>query len=85
MFIEKICSLRSWTHIKNIALNFSLFKFFFPFLLSIYNMVNSMDIYKSLNNSFGAVMKNPEILKFAPDLLKTKKCVSMKLKNYLVH
>ena len=48
-------------------------------------MVNSMDIYKSLNNSFGAVMKNPEILKFAPDLLKTKKCVSMKLKNYLVH
>ena len=83
MFIEKICSLRSWTHIKNIALNFSLFKIFFPFLLSIYNMVNSMDIYKSLNNSIGAVMKNPEILKFAPDLLKTN--VSMQLKNYLVH
>ena len=83
MFIEKICSLRSWTHIKNIALNFSLFKIFFPFLLSIYNMVNSMDIYKSLNNSFGAVMKNPEILKFAPDLLKNN--VSMQLKNYLVH
>ena len=83
MFIEKICSLRSWTHIKNIALNLSLFKFFFPFLRSIYNMVNSMDIYKSLNNSIGAVMKNPEILKFAPDLLKTN--VSMQLKNYLVH
>ena len=46
-------------------------------------MVNSMDIYKSLNNSIGAVMKNPEILKFAPDLLKTN--VSMQLKNYLVH
>ena len=33
-------------------------------------MVNSMDTYKSLN--IGTVMKNPEMLKFAPDHLNTK-------------
>ena len=30
-----------------------------------------MDIYKSLNISFVTVMKNPEMLKFVPDHLKT--------------
>ena len=34
-----------------------------------------MDIYKSLNITIGAVMKNPEMLKFVPDHLKTKKNV----------
>ena len=43
----------------------------------------SMDIYKSVKISTGTVMKNPEMLKFAPAHLKTKKCVSMQLKNYL--
>ena len=33
----------------------------------------SRNIYKSLNTSIGAVMKNPEMLKFVPDHLKTKK------------
>ena len=37
-------------------------------------MVDSMDIYKSLN-SIGTVMKNPEMLIFVPDHLKTKKNV----------
>ena len=36
-------------------------------------MVDSMDIYKSLNINIGTIMKNPEILKFVPDHLKTKK------------
>ena len=40
-----------------------------------------MDICKSLNISIGAVMKNPEMLKFVPDHLKTKKCVIMQLNN----
>ena len=30
-------------------------------------------------------MKNPEILKFFPDHLKTKKPVSMQSKNYIVY
>ena len=33
----------------------------------------SMDIYKSVKISIGTVMKNPEMLKFVPDHLKTKK------------
>ena len=36
-------------------------------------MVDSMDIYKSLNINIGTAVKNPEILKFLPDHLKTKK------------
>ena len=36
-------------------------------------MVDGMDIYKSLNINIGIVMKNPEMLRFVPDHLKTKK------------
>ena len=36
-------------------------------------MVDITDVYKSLNISIRAVMKNPETLKFVPDHLKTKK------------
>ena len=36
-------------------------------------MVDIMDIYKYLNISIGIVMENPEMLKFVPDHLKTKK------------
>ena len=36
-------------------------------------MVDSMDIYESLNITIVTAMKNPEILKFVPDHLKTKK------------
>ena len=39
-------------------------------------MVDSMDIYKSLNSSTATVMKNPEMLRFFLDYLKTKKYVS---------
>ena len=33
----------------------------------------SMEIFKSWNISIGTVMKNPEMLKFVPDHVKTKK------------
>ena len=32
-----------------------------------------MDIYKSVKISIGVVMRNPNMLKFVPDHLKTKK------------
>ena len=48
-------------------------------------MVDSMDIYKFLNISIGTVMRNPEMLECVPDHLKTIKCVSMQLKNYLIY
>ena len=35
-------------------------------------MVDVIDIYKSLNISIVTVMKNPEMLQFVPDHLKTK-------------
>ena len=44
-----------------------------------------VDIIKSLNINVGTVMKNPEMLKFVPDHRKTKNCVSMQLKNYLIY
>ena len=45
-----------------------------------------MGIYTCLNINIGTVMKNPEMLKFVPDHLKTKKkCVRMQLKNYLIY
>ena len=42
-------------------------------MFSIYETVDSMEIYKSLNINIGTVMENPEMLKFALDHLKTKK------------
>ena len=44
-----------------------------------------MDIYKSLNINIGTVMRNPEMLGFLLDDLKTKKIVSIQLKNYLIY
>ena len=59
---------------KNIVLLFSLFStVFFTFLFSIYKMAGVMDVYKFLNISTIPVMKNPEMLKFVPNHLKTKK------------
>ena len=48
-------------------------------------MVNSINIYKSINIKIETVMKNPEMLKFVLDHLKTKKCVSIQLKSYLIY
>ena len=68
---------------------FSLLKavFFLLFWFSIYKMVDSeysKDNYKSskISISIRTVMK--KMLKFFPDHLKTKKCVDMQLKNYLL-
>ena len=47
-------------------------------------MVDCMDICKSLNISIVTVVRNPDIVKFVPDYLQTKKCVSMQSKNYLI-
>ena len=70
---------------KTFFLNFSLHKAVFFYFFAIYKMVDSessMEIYKFEKISIGAVIKIPEILKFVPDHLKTKKCVNMQLKNY---
>ena len=48
-------------------------------------MADSMDISKSLNITVATVMRNPEMLKFVLDHLKTKKCVNMQLKNYIIY
>ena len=48
-------------------------------------MVDSMDIYKSLNISIGTVMENTEMLKFVPDHLKTKDKCKYAVKNYIIH
>ena len=60
---------------KRIFLVSGLFKtVFLLYLFSVYKMVDIMNIYnKSLNISIGTVMKSLEMLKFAPDHLKTKK------------
>ena len=47
-------------------------------------MVDIMCFHKFLNIIIGTVMKNPEMLKFVPDHLKTK-VVSMQLRNYLIY
>ena len=44
----------------------------------------STDNYKSSKISIGVVIKNPELLKFVPDHLKTKRSVSIQLKYYFL-
>ena len=44
-----------------------------------------MDIYKSLDISNGTVMKNPEMLKFISDHLKTKKMCKHAVENYVIY
>ena len=61
----------------------SFFSYFF-FCFSIYKMADSeysTNIYKSLNINIGTVKRNPEMLRIVSDHLKTKKCVSIQLKN----
>ena len=43
-------------------------------------MINSIEIYKSLNISIG-IIKNPEIIKFLPDHSKTKKMCKYAVKK----
>ena len=44
-------------------------------------MVDSMDTYKSSNINIRTVMKNPEMLKFVPDHLKTKQMCNYAVKK----
>ena len=41
----------------------------------------STDNYKSSKNSVGAVIKDPKMLKFVPDCLKTKQICNYAVKN----
>ena len=71
--LKKFCSSKSWIYTKNIVLSFGLSKAVFLLsLFNIYKVVDSMDIYKSLNNNIGTVIKNPEMLEFFSDYTKTK-------------
>ena len=93
--MRKFCTRILWIHIKNIVLIYSLletiniykdYKNFFCF--AIYKMVDSeyiMGTYKPVKISIGTVTRNPGTLKFFPDHLKTKKCLSMELKSYLIY
>ena len=58
-------------HKKNIVF----LRQFFYFFCLVYIKWLILDIYESLNISIVTVMKNPEMLKFVPDHLKTKKNV----------
>ena len=65
--------LKECSYISKILPWFSVYsRHFLFFLFNIYKMIDIMGIYKSLNISIGTVMKNPEMLKFVPDHLKTK-------------
>ena len=65
---------------KKVVLIFSLLNMFFYFFFLSY-MIDSMGIYKSLNISIGAVMRNPDILKVFPNDVKTKKMCKYALKK----
>ena len=42
---------------------------------------HNMDIYESVKISIGVVMRNPNMLKFVPDQLKTNKMCKQAVKN----
>ena len=46
-------------------------------------MVDNICMYKSLNISIGTVSKNPEMIKFVSDHLKTKKMCKYAVKKLL--
>ena len=71
LIYSKILSRRSWVSVKKYC------QFFFYFVFSIYKILHSIRIHKSLNIKIGTVMKNPEMLKLVPDHLETKRCVIM--------
>ena len=48
-------------------------------MFNICKIIDSMDIFKSLNISIGIEKENREMLKFVPDHLNTKKCAHMQL------
>ena len=48
-------------------------------------MVDIMEVYKSFNISIVTVMENPEMLKFIPDHLKTKKMCKHAVKKLLIY
>ena len=69
--------LENRVYIKKNMSKFSVYSKHFSYVLcfAIDKMVDSMDIYESLNVNMGTVMRNPEMLKFVPDNLQTKENV----------
>ena len=82
LLCEKIQFLKIEGICKNYCLRFQS-GFFTYFLVSIYKMVDSMDVYKYLNISYGTVVKNPEKLEHVPDPLKTKNMCKDTVKKLL--
>ena len=71
---------------ENVIVIFSVVRtaFFQTFCFSLYKMVDSeyvTYIYKSLKIGIGTLIKNPEMITFIPDYLKTKKICNMELRN----
>ena len=66
---------------------FSLFKtvfFYFFYFVLLYKMLDSehsMDIYISVKIDSGTIMKNPDMLKFVSDHLRTKKMCKYAVKK----
>ena len=72
---------------KNITLSFGLIRtaFFFTLVYMKWLIANiSPDNHKSSKLSIGAIMKNPEMLEFIPDQLKTKEICKHAIKNFLL-
>ena len=80
LIYQKVLSLKIVDIYKKCCLNFSSTQdiFFYLHWFTIYKMVDNeynMDIYEFIKISIGTVMRNPEMLKFVADYLKTKqKC-----------
>ena len=47
--------------------------------------MNIVWAYRSVKINIGTVMRNPEMLKFVPDCLNTKKICKDAVKNYLIY
>ena len=79
--------LENCGYIKDYCLKFQSTQesFFYFVCFGIYKMVDSVDIYNSLDINIGTAMKNTEMLKFVTDHIKNKKFVSMQLRNYLIY
>ena len=73
LIYQKVLFLKIVGKYKKILFSISVYsrQFFLLFLFTIHKIVDIMDVYKSLNISIGTVMKNPKMLKFVSDHLKT--------------
>ena len=76
--LKQLSILENYGSIEKILSHFLVYwiQFFLSFLFSIYKMIDnkdSMGIYKSVKISIGTIIRNPVMLIFVLDHLKTKK------------